>query len=536
MFVARRGRLLLLTLVGILLTGCGQDKSAQSSAIPIADRGFVSSGIFAGALSDNTQVLLVMQAPDYFLQAGNFVSKGNYTIAGIELSATGDAYDLSATDQHVGNVQLRGEYKTDRHIQLTWQDPVTGTEQTVIMEASDLYFKDSPIDTVLGSWINQDQGNLTFFNISKNHSPVAVDDFFPAQAGVQIEVPVLQNDWDADGDTIYVTKVDAASSAGGHVLLDDNGTPDDHSDDRVLYTPPTSLTSGTDTFGYDITDPSDGTDHTTVTLTLPARQADVSLSAVADNEAPLAGDEVNVTFTVTNNGETDAQVQTGIKLPSGLSYRDDDGGGTYTPDKRSWVVNLPAHEQRSLNLGLYVADHGEYVLDVGIQTMDATDLDTSDNEVSIEFVPGDLNDSPPPDPASAQIQGVILSSLTQIKGTITEARSGFNAYSVSLDIASGGLGSSSGQTDPYTGFVIISEELVDTSGSSSNTSSSNTTTSNNNSGTSTSSGTTGSGTSSTSTSTSEMRPTMLILTANPAGVYLNKLFYVTQEELQQSGN
>ena len=525
--------------MGILLTGCGQDKGTQSATTSISDRGFISSGIFAGALADNTQVLLVMQAPDYFIQAGNFVSKGNYKVTGIELTATGDAYDLSATDQHVGNVELRGEYKTDRHIQLTWQDPTTGSEQSVIMEASDLYFKDSPIDTVLGSWINQDQGNLTFFNISTNHSPVAVDDFFPAQAGVQMEVPVLQNDWDADGDALYVSKVDAASSAGGHVLLDNNGTPDDHSDDRVLYTPPASLTSGTDTFGYDISDPSDGTDHTTVTLTLPARQGDVTLTAAAENEAPMAGDKVNVTFTVTNNGDTDVQVQSGIKLPSGLKYRDDDGGGTYSQEKGSWIVNLPAHQERSLNLSLYVADHGEFTLNAAIQTMDATDVDTSDNEASIEFVPGGLNDSPPPEPATAQIQGVILSSLTQIKGTITEATNGYNAYSVSLDIASGGLGSSTGKTDPYTGFVVISEELVDTANSNSNTSS-NTTTDNNSTGTSTSSDTSSSGTSGntsgTDTSTSQMRPTMLILTANPAGVYLNKLFYVTQDELKQSGN
>ena len=461
----------------------------------------MSSGVFAGTLNDGNQVLLVLQKPNYFLQAGNFASKGSYDINSIELTGTGVAYDLTASNQNAGNITIRGEYKTNRHIQLTWQDPSTGMQQSVVVQGSSLYFKPSPIDNVLGSWVNQSKNNLTFFTVSLNHKPIPGDDFFAVQPGVQSDLPVLANDRDPDGDPIYVSRVDSASTAGGKVVLDDNGTPNDHSDDRVLYTPPANITSGTDTFTYDVNDTNKGTAKATVTLTFPVRNADIGLSMSADNEAPMAGDIVSVAATLTNNSNVDIEAEVYIDIPDGLSYRDDDGGGTFTPSTGFWIITVPASQSTTLNLKLLVGDYGNFDLKGTIQTYDVADTDASNNSAEVTFVPGGLSSKPPSKPKSAQVQGVLLSTLTQITGTISESPNGYNAYPVSLSVGSG-LGGNGGTSDPYTGFVIISSEVVKAPTGSSN-------------------------------GVSGPRPTMLILTANPNGAYLNKLYYVTQQELAQ---
>ncbi|HKI74472.1 MAG TPA: cadherin-like domain-containing protein, partial [Pseudomonadales bacterium] len=471
----------------------------------------MASGLFAGTLGDGTQVLLVLQSNQYFLEAGNFVSKGSYSIASIALTGTGVGYDLTATNENLGSVTMRGTYKTDRHIQLSWQEPNTGSERSLIVEGSSLYFNNSPISKVLGSWVNQDQKNLTFFTVSQNHNPVATDDFFAVQPGVESELPVLNNDRDVDGDAIHVSHVDANSTAGGTVVLDDGGTPDDYSDDRVLYTPPAGVSAGSDTFSYDLTDAQKGTDKANVTLTLPVRDGDVGIAMTASDEAPLAGDSVTVTATVTNNSDVDAQVQSYIDVPDGLLLRNDDGGTTFDQKTGTWIVNLPASQSKALTLTFVVANYGNFDLKASIQTLDIADTDSSNDDAEVTFVPGDLASSAPAKAQTAQIQGVILSSLTQITGSISEASNGWNAYPITLSVGAGlGGGTTTSSPDPYTGFVVISSELVTPNSSS-----------------------TGSGTDTGTTTPAvpEQRATMLILTASPSGVYLNKLYYVKQSEL-----
>ena len=76
-----------------------------------------------------------------------------------------------------------------------------------------------------------------------NGTPTAVDDEASTRRNRPVDIAVLANDTDPDGDTLSVT--DATTPADGTVEINDDGT--------VTYTPAAGFT-GTDTFDYTITD------------------------------------------------------------------------------------------------------------------------------------------------------------------------------------------------------------------------------------------------------------------------------------------
>ncbi|SLN09796.1 Bifunctional hemolysin/adenylate cyclase precursor [Roseovarius gaetbuli] len=90
-----------------------------------------------------------------------------------------------------------------------------------------------------------------------NDAPVAGDDAVPTDFETAIDIPVLGNDTDVDGDTLRVDSVGPAS----------NGTTAINPDGTLAYTPDAGF-SGTDTFDYTVTDDNGGTDTATVTVTV----------------------------------------------------------------------------------------------------------------------------------------------------------------------------------------------------------------------------------------------------------------------------
>lgn len=106
-----------------------------------------------------------------------------------------------------------------------------------------------------------------------NTAPDAVDDevTFQRGTGENIQIAVLFNDTDADGNPINLTDFQPTTDQGGMVTRDDRGTPNDFSDDRLIYEPAgdgmfTADFNGTDTFTYNVDDGNDGTDMATVTV------------------------------------------------------------------------------------------------------------------------------------------------------------------------------------------------------------------------------------------------------------------------------
>src|SRR5207244_150060 len=82
--------------------------------------------------------------------------------------------------------------------------------------------------------------------------------------GGPVSVHVLANDSDPDGDPLTIT--DMSSPTDGTAVLNDNGTPDDPTDDFIVYTPGPGF-PGYDSFSYTIDDGQGGTDVALVSIT-----------------------------------------------------------------------------------------------------------------------------------------------------------------------------------------------------------------------------------------------------------------------------
>jgi hypothetical protein len=95
-----------------------------------------------------------------------------------------------------------------------------------------------------------------------NEAPDAVDDAQSTAFGTPVQIDVLGNDTDPDGDDLTVTNV--TDGANGTVVINADGT--------VTYTPNDGF-SGEDTFTYTISDGNGGEDTATVTVTVADQPA-----------------------------------------------------------------------------------------------------------------------------------------------------------------------------------------------------------------------------------------------------------------------
>ena len=162
-----------------------------------------------------------------------------------------------------------------------------------------------------------------------NQDPDAVDDSATAAFETPVEIDVLGNDDDPDGDTLEITGV--TQGANGSVVIEDQGTADT-SDDTVVYTPDEGF-AGPDSFTYTVSDGQGGTDTATVNVTVEEQP----------NRAPIAVDDdvetdedTAVTFSVLgNDSDPDGDPLFAFVLDEPLNGRlEDNGDGTftYTPD------------------------------------------------------------------------------------------------------------------------------------------------------------------------------------------------------------
>lgn len=99
--------------------------------------------------------------------------------------------------------------------------------------------------------------------------PIAINDTVEVDEGTPIVVDVLNND-DFGGNGPGTNSIEILTPpANGMVTIDDNGTPNDPTDDTVVYTPNTGFT-GDDQFVYQICDATDECTQATVSITVNA--------------------------------------------------------------------------------------------------------------------------------------------------------------------------------------------------------------------------------------------------------------------------
>ena len=97
--------------------------------------------------------------------------------------------------------------------------------------------------------------------VSINNAPVAADDTAPTPFGTAVEIAVLANDTDADGDDLTVTAVTTPANGTATITSDADG------DDTLVIYAPDSGHPGADTFDYTVSDGA-GSDTGTVSVTV----------------------------------------------------------------------------------------------------------------------------------------------------------------------------------------------------------------------------------------------------------------------------
>ena len=124
-----------------------------------------------------------------------------------------------------------------------------------------------------------------------NQTPDAIDDNATVASGQTVFIDVLANDSDPDpGDIISIEDTFLLNTAnGGIVTLNNNSTPNDPSDDTLVYTAPSNFI-GDDTFVYTITD-GDLSDTATVTVSVTGATSVDLPPIVANHIMPVFAQE-----------------------------------------------------------------------------------------------------------------------------------------------------------------------------------------------------------------------------------------------------
>jgi len=193
----------------------------------------------------------------------------------------------------------------------------------------------------------------------------AIDDFVTAEEGVALTIDILANDNDLPNDgTLAITM-----PSNGIATIANNGTPNDPSDDVVIYTANPGFT-GTDSFEYTICDTSGNCSMAMVTVIVnPASDLDADDDGIVDlfEDLNLDGD---------NNPATDPTDSDNDGIPDYLDIDSDNDG---IPD------NVEAQD-----LADYVAPSG---VDANANGLD----DAYENNGNIGLVPIDTDEDGIPD-------------------------------------------------------------------------------------------------------------------------------------------
>ena len=171
--------------------------------------------------------------------------------------------------------------------------------------------------------------------------PIATDDMVSTHRDESVTVPVLYNDFDPDLPAyhlranpdrhVQIQSFDATSANGGQIAIDDNNTPLEPGDDRLVYTPTVGFT-GSDSFSYIIVDDSGQTATGTVNVFV-----DTPPDAQDDNATTLVNEPVPVPV-LNNDGDAEDHL-VGIYLENGVLPTANNGTVTLddngTPDDPS---------------------------------------------------------------------------------------------------------------------------------------------------------------------------------------------------------
>ncbi|MEZ6061200.1 MAG: Ig-like domain-containing protein [Planctomycetaceae bacterium] len=158
---------------------------------------------------------------------------------------------------------------------------------------------------------------------SVNDAPVAESDTAETDENTPVDIAVLGNDSDVDGDDLTPSVVTAPA----------NGTATVNEDGSITYTPNEGFT-GTDTFTYVASDGTDDSNEATVTITVNA--VNNTPPEAADDEADVEEGSSVVIGVLVNDFDADGDNLTPVIVTgpaNGTATVNEDGSITYTPNE-----------------------------------------------------------------------------------------------------------------------------------------------------------------------------------------------------------
>lgn len=226
-----------------------------------------------------------------------------------------------------------------------------------------------------------------------NSPPVALDDSATTNRDSTVTIDVLANDLDIDGNPISLTGFEATSANGGTITLNDNSTPNDLTDDRLVYTPAAGFT-GTDSFDYTIGDGSE-TDTGTVTVRVSdgGPTSNLLVTGSVSNGTPSEGE--TITYTIQVSSQISARnISLRSLLPAGLNLQYTTTSlGIYSPNTNIWTIStLPAGRTATLEVHVQVGVGlvGQNLINV-VEVISPSGVD---NQGSVEITIAGENSSP----------------------------------------------------------------------------------------------------------------------------------------------
>ncbi len=155
------------------------------------------------------------------------------------------------------------------------------------------------------------------------------------------------------------------------------------------------------------------------------QQADLSLSKIASSATTVVGDDVTFTLRITNDGPSDATgVQVTDKLPTGLAYLSNNGGGSYNANTGVWNVgSVASGTSKVLKIKARVTKAGANTNSAEVTASDQPDPDST---------PGN-DDASEDDQASATVGGTQIDlSLTNVVADGTIKRGETTTFTVTV--------------------------------------------------------------------------------------------------------
>jgi CshA-type fibril repeat protein len=178
-----------------------------------------------------------------------------------------------------------------------------------------------------------DPSNCSDANVTvhvKNHAPVAEDDLIQIIEDARVDIEVLNNDTDFDGDTIKILSV--IQPEHGIVAINTDNT-------HIQYRPDISF-NGSDSFTYTITDGNGGTDDANVTIEING----TNVAPNATNDTNSTNEDTAITIIVlANDIDTDGDTINIVSLTTpahGIVTQNEDQSLVYTPNENYHGVDI----------------------------------------------------------------------------------------------------------------------------------------------------------------------------------------------------